>query len=237
MKYIFILLLFITPSAYSQISLGTGSSSSSFSAGTSVAASVSLVAGKPTLWFIESHAASSPVATPTITTSGYTWIPLATVETNADASLFVRQTLFICYPTANGTNVSTTISWGSQNQTWNGWGTFNVTAGVNVRAFQTVTATGNGTDPAITLAALQGNNNAVAACFTNDFNPFGGAAETGWTLSYNSGGGTHGTNGAGHCAVQRNNHSDNTVQVTDANSGPWCGIAVELRRIQTVFTN
>jgi hypothetical protein len=234
-KLLIILFLFTGSAGYSQIVVGTGGSSSTFSAGTTASLSVSFVAGKPTILIVESQSTATPNI-PTLTTVGYTWIQLATVTTNSNTSRFVRQTAFVCYPTVTAATVTTNEDWAGQTQTWNGWAVFNVTAGVNVRAFQSATVTGNGINPAITLNALQGNNNSVVAAFLNDFNPFGGTAEAGWTKAYDSGGGTHGTNGVGYLAVQRDNHSDNTVVVTDANSGPWCGIAIELRRIQSVFT-
>lgn len=82
-----------------------------------------------------------------------------------------------------------------------------------------------GTDPTITMSALNGTKNTVLAFFGNNVNPFGSTPESGWT-ELSEGGFTLPTTGG--VFIKRNATTDNTPSVT-ASSSDWMGVAIELR--------
>jgi hypothetical protein len=167
---------------------------------------------------------ADPDITPTVSGNGITWMQRGLSKRSQN-----QVTAFVAWsgnaPSAGGL----TADFGSQ-----------VMIGISIFVCQLPTALADelaftqagtadgvsGTDPAITLAALQATaDNAVVYACMNEINPFAGTAEASWTEQWDTG---HATPTTGVYVGYRLATSDNTIAVTQGSASRWCAVAVEL---------
>jgi len=163
-------------------------------------------------------------------TGGETWVALSQIG-NSTRKLQVYR----CMPTSN---ITTTVTAGFSFGNYPNMVDLRIYEIANVQTganganaiVQVVSDSATGADPTITMAAL-GQRNGVIALFSNNTNPFGGTAESGWSENIDTGCETYVgsayTNG--NYIMTRINGTDNTPQVTKTSS-TWLGTSIELRQ-------
>ena len=184
-------------------------------------------AGKLYILFAGTTNSSTP-ATVSLSGGATSWTLITSIISNDG---LMRIEAFRYAPASNETAVVTITYTGSQN---GGYIQVCEITGVDVSGtngsnaiVQSVTdGASAGTDPTITLAALNGRSGVITG-FINNLNPFGGAAESGYVEQHENG---YATPTTGGYYMTRVNAGDNTPTVT-ASSSNWAGIAIELKAL------
>jgi hypothetical protein len=231
---IFILFIFYSAIANSQL-LILERNNGWQTAGVGSTVSFPFEAGKLYIAFMfVTNSAGSP-AVASITGTGQTWTSIADITFNTIATGNSRLQAFRHYSTTTHTDNITYGYTGTQDGS--GVIILEVSNAVNTGTngadaiVQIVTNRADATsNPNVTMAALTGSHNGVAAAFMNQTNPFTGTAEAGWFETEDNGYNTPTT--GGYC-MYRNTTTDNTPTVTAASSN-WGGIAIEIASNYTV---
>jgi len=223
MKKLLFILLLVSNYSWGQISINnlsivsTDANATSFSRGPTT-----FTANKLYLWVTMTTGTTNPG---TVTSTTLTWDNVISTGNSTR-----RISVWRCLPTSTATGETVTLGTFGGGST--GYSEFLIeVTGMQLGAnganaiIQAVSGGATGADPSITMATLS-QRNAVIAAFFNDANPFGGAAESGWSEVWDSG---YTPPTSGVYDMQRINTSDNTPTVTSASS-TWIGIAIELRQ-------
>lgn len=234
MKKLLFILLFFALKAQGQISiLNNTSLSSSADFGTTVSlSSRTYTSGR--LYLIAFQVSKdTPPDEPSIAGTGQTWTKIADISSRTIGAPTSRLAVFRFLATSTITeNTTITIPTGGPLHT--GRSTVEieltgmVTTGTNGSdaIVQAVTNSADASaNPSITLAAISSSRNAVFSFFTNNANPFGATAESGWALLTSSG---YDTPSTGVITMSRLTTTDNTPTVT-ASASDWAGIAIEIK--------
>jgi hypothetical protein len=177
---------------------------------------------------VNTHATAPTI--PTLTGHGQLWVMIAT--TNGGGGIW-RLSLFRALTNNTPTSAAVVASFGATTQTGCAmrglYLTNTLTTGTNGSGAiaQSVMTTNNTTNPTITLGALNGDTNAVLACFVNNVNGFGATSiDGGWTQDIQNGWNTPAT---GQLNIYATGTSDNTPSITDG-AQAWGCIAVEIQK-------
>lgn len=224
MKYLFIILLFVYSSSYSQGFTFNTSSASFVGSATFTIASRTYTGGNTYVVFVATSVSSgTPTDNPSVSSGTLTLTKQGTISGT--------KCRIICYtftPASNTTTAITLTYAESQAAQF-----YAIYTGSSLGTFTTVsvsTAGNTSADPSITMPIATTSH--TIGYFFNNKNPFGGTAESGWAEDFDNGIATP----WGQAGYHRNTTTDNTIQVTAASS-TWIGLGIQYTQAQRRIFN